>query len=261
MTTDNYIIATVFYTFFAILIMTISVIVFIYYSRKKLLNKELEKKQLELNYQKQLLQTALITQEDERNRIAQDLHDAISSKMNVITLNANLLSEQDLSKEEYDKMVSGILSISSTVLESSRRIAHDLLPPILDKFGLNAALEELFRSHNNSLLSVNYENIDRQFFFSEINKLDELHVFRIFQELINNSVRHGKATVITIKAVCENGKKKILYNDNGSGFEVNKINEKMGIGMKNIESRVAYIGGNFEIESNKRKGVNVILTL
>ena len=102
----------------------------------------MEKAHLEIAYQKELLQATILTQEEERKRIAQDLHDAISSKLNVVSLNANFLIEKDITLEDTHRIGEGIQKVTKSVLESSRRIAHDLLPPTLEKFGLKAALED-----------------------------------------------------------------------------------------------------------------------
>ncbi len=255
------IIELIVYTFLAFLLMSVSVIIFIYYSRKKILKKELEKKQLEVNYQKKLLQSTLLTQEEERSRIAQNLHDEISSKMNVIALNANLLSSTSLSQAETQNMVSGIISISGSVLESSRRIAHDLLPPVLEKFGLHAALTELCHSHNNPSLSVEYNNDRKEAFFERNDKDSHLHIFRIIQELVNNSIRHGKASHIKIHAFENEMGRHITYTDNGIGFNSDDLNTKIGLGMKNIESRATFIHANFTIQSIESKGVIATLVL
>ncbi|MAN59902.1 MAG: two-component sensor histidine kinase, partial [Flavobacteriaceae bacterium] len=75
------------------------IVVFFYFSRKKVLKTELEKANLEIIHQKEMIQANLITQEEERRRIAQDLHDAISSKLNIVSLNANFLADPDLHSE------------------------------------------------------------------------------------------------------------------------------------------------------------------
>jgi signal transduction histidine kinase len=80
--------------------MSIVLILFFYFSRKKIIQKELEKKDLEINHQKSLLRAVIITQEDERKRIAQDLHDDISSKLNIVSLNSHLLQTPNLSSDE-----------------------------------------------------------------------------------------------------------------------------------------------------------------
>ena len=176
---------TISYIF--LVLVTIGLILFFYYSRRKIIKKEIEKVNIKLDHQKKILQTTIKVQEKERNRIAQDLHDAISSKLNVVSLTTNVLIEEALNH---------ILDITTRTLESSRKIAHELMPPILDKFGLKIALEELFEEFtSNTSIQIDY-NIDQ---IGDLNKSNELHIFRITQELINNALNHGKADTLQME--------------------------------------------------------------
>lgn len=258
--TELEIIYTVIYAFIAFLMMTVSVLVFIYYSRKKIIQKEIEKKYLEIKYQKEMLNAAILTQEKERKRIARDLHDDISSKINIISLNSHFLIAPNLSEIEIKEITSNIIDVSAKVLESTRRISHDLLPPIFEEFGIHVAIEELCCNFSKvDDLVINYKNNFKQEIFDEIDKKNHLHLFRIIQELINNSIRHGKASKIDI--VLEKKKKKRVckYSDNGKGFDVNDKKVKKGLGMKNIESRVEFLNGEFKIESAIDQGIQVNL--
>ncbi|MDR6967386.1 signal transduction histidine kinase [Flavobacterium arsenatis] len=249
-------IEAVVYTFVAFVLMAVSLLLFFYYSRKKILKKELEKKDLELTHQLKLLEATLETQEKERQRIARDLHDDISSKLNIISLNAHLLASKNLPEKDFDEISSNIILITGQVLENSRRIAHDLLPPILDNFGLHAALEELCHSNcQGEIMNVTYNNPKEQIAFEKIDTKGHLHVFRIIQELINNSIKHGKASKIRIEVKNENNICHIHYSDNGIGFNIKQAEAKNGIGMKNIKSRTAFLNGKFEIKSIENKGI------
>ena len=258
--TELEIIYTVIYAFIAFLMMTISVLVFIYYSRKKIIQKEIEKKDLEIKYQKEMLNAAILTQEKERKRIARDLHDDISSKINIISLNSHFLKAKNLSENEINEITANIIDVSARVLESTRRISHDLLPPIFEEFGIHVAIKELCTNYSNSdHLIINYTNTHKQEIFDEIDKKKHLHLFRILQELINNSVRHGKASKIDILLEKKKKKRILKYKDNGNGFDSEKSNFKKGLGMKNIESRVEFLNGEFKIISAINQGVQVNL--
>lgn len=248
-------IEAVTYTFVAFVLMTLALLLFFYLSRKKILQKELEKKDLELEHQMKLLEATLLTQEEERHRIARDLHDDISSKLNIISLNAYLLASKNLNEKDFNEISSNIIFVTGQVLENSRRIAHDLMPPILDNFGLHAALEELCHSNcHGDVMKVTYNNPKEQIAFEKIDSKGHLHVFRIIQELINNSIKHGKASQIRIEVKNENTLCHIHYSDNGIGFNAEEIIDRSGIGMKNIKNRTAFLGGKFEIKSCLNKG-------
>ncbi|NHN28098.1 sensor histidine kinase [Flavobacterium jejuense] len=259
--TELEIIYTVIYAFVAFLMMTVSVLIFIYYSRKKIIQQEFEKKDLELKYQKEMLNAAILTQEKERKRIARDLHDDISSKINIISLNSHFLTVANLSEKEIKQITSNIIDVSAKVLESTRRISHDLLPPIFEEFGIHVAIEELCCNYSKAdNLVVTYNNIFKQEIFDEIDKRNHLHLFRILQELINNSIRHGLATEINIDFEKKKKKRVLKYKDNGSGFDTEKTNFKKGLGMKNIESRVEFLNGEFKITSVINQGVQIVLS-
>lgn len=240
---------------FAFFSVFLTLVLFFYFSRKKIVKIAVEKKNQELHYQKEILQSVIQTQEDERMRIAQDLHDDISSKLNVVSLNTHLLKTPNLSEAEYAEIIDNIVNLTKKALENSRRIAHDLLPPVFEKFGLHAAIEELvleFSSAKN--VQIEYVN-DLDFSSLETNK--QLHIFRILQELLNNSIRHGKSTNISITFVSKNKQNTCFYSDNGVGFNTNFGNQKRGIGMQNIESRINFLGGYINVQSEIDKGVQI----
>jgi signal transduction histidine kinase len=244
--------------FLAVVLMSIILISFFYFSRKKIIEKELEKRDLEIAYQKELLNSVIITQEDERKRIAQDLHDDISSKLNIVSLNSQLLKADNLSQIEINEISNNIIDITKKALDNSRRIAHDLLPPVLEKFGLDAGIKELcLEISTTKSLKIDYEN-NINFDFSDNDK--HLHVFRILQELINNSIRHGKAKNISILFYEENNLKFCKYIDDGLGFETENPKNKKGLGMKNIASRIAFLNGNLEIKSGVNEGCEFIFS-
>ena len=260
MINDKDLVAAIVYTFIAFVLLTVSLLVFIYYSRKKIIQKEIEKKDIELKYQKEMLNAAILTQEKERKRIARDLHDDISSKINIISLNSHFLNEKNLSEKEIKQITSNIIDVSAKVLESTRRIAHDLLPPTFEEFGIHIAIEELCVNYSKqNTLVIDYKNEYKQVIFDEIDKINHLHLFRILQELVNNSVKHGNATKINIEFIKKHNNRQLLYKDNGVGFDTSHKFIKKGLGMNNIESRVAFLNGKYKIESVINNGVQMVL--
>lgn len=240
---------------FAFFSVFLTLVLFFYFSRKKIVKIAVEKKNQEIHYQKEILQSVIQTQEEERMRIAQDLHDDISSKLNIVSLNTHLLKTPNLSEAEFAEITDNIVSLTKKALENSRRIAHDLLPPVFEKFGLHAAVEELVLDFSTAKnVQINYEN-ELDFSALDVNK--QLHIFRILQELLNNSMRHGKATTISITFVGKNKQNICVYTDDGVGFNTNLGNQKRGIGMQNIESRINFLGGTINVQSEINKGVQI----
>lgn len=241
-----------------LLLMSFAIVVFFYFSRKKIIKTQLEKAELEIAYQKELLQNTIVTQEEERKRIAQDLHDAISSKLNVVSLNANFLTDKEITPEEANKIGESIHKVASTVLENSRRIAHDLLPPTLEKFGLQAAVEELCEEvEETKKFTLEYHIQYQENFISSVN---ELHLFRILQELFSNTIKHSEATKINVILITEENLLSLRYTDNGIGFDISKARNAKGLGMSGIENRAILMNAKSDIESSVGNGIQVNIT-
>jgi signal transduction histidine kinase len=253
---EKEIVAVILYTSLFFILLAVGLIVFFYFSRKRIIEKELEKKDLEIQFKQDQIQAVILTQEEERKRIAQDLHDDISSKLNVVALNSHLLNSPNLTEKEVQEITQNIIDLTGKALDSSRKIAHALLPPVLEKFGLHAGVEELCLEYSNSkAVMVNY-SCRTEFNIAENDR--HLHVFRILQELMNNSLRHGKATKIAILFEEIDNKKQCTYSDNGIGFLMHNSENMKGLGMKNIESRIAFLKGTIDIKSAPNEGVIII---
>lgn len=253
---EKEIVAVILYTSLFLILLAVVLIVFFYFSRKRIIEKELEKKDLEIQLKQDQIQAVILTQEEERKRIAQDLHDDISSKLNVVALNSHLLNSPNLTEKEVQEITQNIIDLTGKALDSSRKIAHGLLPPVLEKFGLHAGVEELCLEFSNSkAVMVNF-SCRTEFNIAENDR--HLHVFRILQELMNNSLRHGKATKIAILFEEIEGKKQCTYSDNGIGFITANSENMKGLGMKNIESRISFLNGSIVIHSAPNQGVAVI---
>lgn len=255
---EKEIVAIILYTSCFFMVVAFFLVAFFYLSRKKIIQKELEKRDLEIHLHKEQLHAVIITQEEERKRIAQDLHDDISSKLNIVSLNAYLLSSPNLTGVETKEITENIINLTAKALENSRKIAHNLLPPVFEKFGLNAGIEELCEEFESSKsVNVNYKNeID----FEDKDTDRHLHVFRILQELMNNSLRHGKATEIYIHFKNVNDINTCNYEDNGVGFDSKNAKNQKGLGMKNIDSRISFLNGTLKIDSEIDRGIAVVFT-
>jgi signal transduction histidine kinase len=247
----NLISTTISFIVIAILFFVLVFILFVYFTRKKILQNEIDSKNIEIEHQRDLLYSHIQTQEEERARIAQDLHDDISSKLNVVNLNSHLLSTPNLKENEIKEIIENIKNLTLNALESSRRIAHHLSPPVLEKFGLQAGLEELIAEYNSTKkIEVTFEQHAK---FDAFSIEKQTHIFRIYQELLNNSVKHGKAKSAIIKLVDNSKAIVCTYQDDGVGFEVVNLTFK-GLGMSNIKIRIEYLNSKLEIQTAKGEG-------
>lgn len=243
-----------FFILIAILL-ALSVVFIFTFSKKKLLNEVIKRREMELEHKTQMLHAVLMAQEEERKTIARDLHDDIGSSLNIISLNANKLSENPDAASQ--QAIEAIVSLTSKTIHSTRQISHRLLPPVLEKFGLEAALTELFED----VARTGEIKTKLQIQIAENNLNDEqkLNIFRITQELINNSIKHGGATEITLD-VAESGKGLYFsYQDNGKGFDLEKASN--GLGMKNMENRAEMLNGNIKFKTEVGQGMGALLLI
>lgn len=220
------------------------------------MGKKLEFDDLDIFLKNKQLSAVIRTLESDRKRIAQDLHDDICSKLNVISLNCHLLKIPNLPQKDIEEITKNIIEYTTKALNSSKKMTHSLLPPVLDKFGLHAGIEELCAQLiDDGAVDIQYEN-NLKFDFKEND--NHIHVFRILQELFTNSIEHGKATSISVFFEEIDGKRTCKYSDNGIGFDLNQLENHKGLGMKNVVSRVAILEGSLSIESQMNNGISVI---
>jgi len=236
------------------LVISVLLVIFFFLSKRKIIQKNLEKKELELMHQKKLLEANLLVQEKERKRIGGEIHDDINSQLSILGLITQSLEKNVKNFKEIQEVKSNLLKIITQTNENSRRISHNLYPIVLEKFGLLAALEDLIHNYkfSNTIdidleMHLNLENLDIK---------NQLHIYRIFQELISNSMRHGRATKIKISGnnlkECSN----FTYIDNGIGFNLDQYElKKTGLGINNIENRIFFLKGNSELFSEINKGM------
>ena len=185
--------------------------------------------------------------------MATDLHDGVGSLLSAARLYVQQLSTQR-STEDFEEILGEAKSIVDTAIQQTREISHNLLPTVLDRFGLLQALEDHCKKiEQSSGLEVNL-SYDQEYQFT---KEQDLALYRIVQELINNTPKHAEAKQITIQFESIDQDIKLIYSDDGKG--IGKEAKGNGVGMKSIESRVNLIGGRMEMESEKGNGFRFLL--
>ena len=242
------------------LALALAFILFANSSQKKILTEKMRNQKLAYQHQEELLHSTILTQEKERKRIAAELHDEIGSKLNIIFLNMHRLKVFGKEHEEIGAITNEVNSLINTTIQTTRRISHDLLPPTLEEFGLVEALKELRHNFNQAgSFAVEFNLVKNDKAIN--NKSIELNLYRIIQELINNSIKHGKATELMIKLWLTESLIKMEYQDNGKGFDQQQPENKKGLGMKNIESRLHMMHATYQVNSSSGKGVQMTLEI
>lgn len=212
----------------------------------------------ELEKEKQLLATEAVLQgqEEERNRLAKDLHDGLGGMLSGIKYSfGNMKENLVMTPENQLAFERGIDMLDSSISEL-RRVAHSMMPEALLNFGLDAALKDFCLSINNSgVLNVVYQSHD----LGElaISQTASVTIYRIVQELINNSIKHASASQVLVQLNKDGEKLLLTVEDDGKGFDVEATQSGKGIGWNNIRQRVHYLKGQLDLQSEKGKGMAV----
>lgn len=233
------------------LVLAMAFILFFTFSQGKFREEKLKAQEAKLAHQEQLLHSNILTQEEERERIAKDLHDEVGSKLNVVHLYLHQLTRK---APEASESIREMVSVINDTIDTTRRISHDLLPPTLESFGLPTAVEELCeRIEQTSKLEIFVENQGGR--PEQVEKLVELNLFRILYELLNNTLKYAEASQVHISITQTESRTSLSYRDNGKGFDANDFENQKGLGMKNIESRLQMIRGIYELKTAPGEGV------
>jgi len=234
-------------TFLIVVVGLVAFIVFFmqtYY--KKVMQNQQKLALTKLEYQKTLLRDSVLIQEQERQRVAMELHDGVISKLNTILLAVNF---------DYDEL--NVPDALQECIHLTRQLSHDLSPPLLEQ---NTTYELLFSVI--MPLQVNYEVA----FYPLLHHLmsipdtnSKLQVIRIAQEVINNIMKHASAQTIEVKFRHTQHSLAMSITDDGVGFDVHK--QAQGLGLKNIELRVQLLKGKYKFQSIPGKGTTFIMRI
>ena len=242
-----------------IFMMGISLLVIWFFSKgqKKIMKARMEQKEQELNFQKELLATTIHTQETERDRIASELHDDITSQLNIIHLNLHMLKKNMGEAGNDNPLIDQIQSSLSASIDRTRKLSHELMPPLLKKFGIAYVLGEL-ETHINQVDGIQIQ-ITSSHLIPYTGEEDQLHLYRIIQELIQNTLKYAGASLIKIMFRLEGAHFFMTYTDNGKGMDPEST--KVGSGMRNIQTRCQILKGSYQIEPpGEKSGFHIKFT-
>jgi signal transduction histidine kinase/ligand-binding sensor domain-containing protein len=205
--------------------------------------------------QQELSQRLLESQENERKRIGASLHDSLGQDLLVIKNLAVLGIEAGRKKRSADEQLNEISSLASQVLAEVREISYDLRPYHLDQLGLTGALRSIISRVSSSSRIVFSEDLD------EVNNLfpkeQEINIFRIVQEAVNNIVKHSRATAAAVEIKRNGDSVTFTVSDNGIGFE----GSRQGFGLTGMAERVRILDGSMAMRSAAGEGTTVIVTI
>lgn len=215
----------------------------------------------ELEKDKQLLaiDAMLKGQEEERSRIAKDLHDGLGGLLSGTKLSFTNMRENLILTPENALQFQKSLNMLDSTITDLRKVAHNLMPEALVKFGLDEALRDFCNSiQSATTIKVDYQKLGVE---RKINPTTETFIYRIIQELINNAVKHAQAKEILVQLAFTDTKIVITVEDNGKGYDANNVKNQKGDGLNNIEYRVQYLNGTIDTVTSPNNGTAVNIEL
>jgi signal transduction histidine kinase len=225
--------------------------------RKRIAEQEV----LQLQQEKQLVATNSILkgQEEERTRVARDLHDGLGGLLSGIKLTLNSVKGNVILPEESAMTFTRALTQLDGAISEMRRVAHSMMPETLVRFGLIEALTDFCEGISASgQLKVTMQD------FGFENRLDssiEIVLYRVVQELLNNVLKYAEATEAQVQLTRIGSNVSLTVEDNGKGFDVSSLETSKGAGFRNVQARVDYLNGKLDIQSKPEEGTSVLVEI
>ena len=211
----------------------------------------------ELEKDKQLVavDSMLKGQEEERSRLAKDLHDGLGGLLSGVKFSLSNMKDNLIITPDNMTVFERSLDMIDTSIKELRRVAHNMMPEMLMKFGLDEALKEYCNTINTAkLLTIKYQSLGMA---ARLDKSIEIIIYRIIQELLNNTMKHAVASEAFVQIIREGNRLNVVVEDNGKGFDANLMENNKGAGLANVRSRVDYLKGQLDIHAEPGKGTLV----
>jgi two-component system, NarL family, sensor kinase len=212
----------------------------------------------ELETEKQLAATEAVLrgEEQERTRLSKDLHDGLGGMLSGIKYTLNNMKGNLIMTPENAQAFERSIDMLNSSISEMRRVAHNMMPETLVKFGLDTALRDFCNDINQSgALNVAYQSLG----MTDVNfdQTKGVTVYRIVQELLNNTMKHASAKNALIQLSYDHGQLSITVEDDGKGFESGILKRSKGIGWSNIQNRIEFLKGRWDVNSQPGKGTSV----
>jgi PAS domain S-box-containing protein len=228
---------------------------------------DLKKAQVDLEESREqlrrLARRMLAAQEQDRRRIARDLHDEMGQSLMALKMELNAVKRSFQRGEEPWKEFDQAINFIDVIVEQTRKICQALQPSALENLGLNGALRQLqkeFQRHHGLEVAEDLEELS-----DLLSPETQITVYRLFQECLTNAIRHGHATHVKVQAYKLGGKVCFVCEDNGIGFDPEELKgqEKrdQGLGLVAMAERIRLLQGTFEISSIEGTGTRIHVTL
>lgn len=221
---------------------------------KRVLNYMFKLEETRAANDKRLLNTVIQTEEMERRRLSKELHDGLGPLLSSVKMSVSAFKMKD-DDEQTSRILNNLIVTVNESINTLKEISNNLSPYTLDNFGLKAAIKAFIgQVEKSGDIQFDFRtNIGHKRYQDTV----EIIYYRTICELINNTFKHAGANKVLISLDEEDGMLKLLFQDDGKGFDYQKLSleEHPGMGLKNISSRVNSLNGKFDIESWPGEGI------
>jgi signal transduction histidine kinase len=216
-----------------------------------------ERKEIE----RKVLTAVIKTEEKERERFSKDMHDGLGPLLSTVKLYVSELNSEETTKEERATFTKQINEMLDQAVASTREISNNLMPRVIHEYGLVKAIDSFSQKVNQTKkldIRFNHTGVD-QTMDADL----QLILFRVISELINNTIKHAKASNIKIQLTRKHDHVSLSFEDDGVGFNMDKVmsNPNMGIGLKSIISRVKSVNGRCIFKSFEGHGFKIYIDI
>lgn len=210
-------------------------------------------------YEKKVIASMISAEEKERGRIAKELHDGLGPLLSSAKMSLSFINKKETAQNIKDEMMIGVSDVIDESIKSVRDISNNLSPNVLNNFGLARAVSNFINKMAlPPNINISFEtNIKKERYKSDV----EIILYRICCELINNSLKHSRCSLMKLTITCDTKYIFLTFSDNGKGFNYKEVMEgdKKGLGLSNIVSRVEFLSGTLKVESELGKGTVTII--
>jgi len=259
LSTANKVRTTILYSLLVIILLAAIVVYFIIRQihQKKTIA---EQRAMDLIRTQQLLatQSVLNGEEAERKRMARELHDGLGGLLSGAKMKLKNLEGSFLLGEERAAEFRNTIEILDESVRELRRVAHNMMPEALGRFGLVEALEEFCSSASSKEMLVKFQLFGEQ---CRPGQTVEIAVYRILQELVNNAMKHSCAELVEVQLICDSERIALSVKDDGKGFDAGSGTASDGMGLRNIRSRVEALNGILDFHSEPGLGTEVMIEI
>ena len=246
-----------------LLIVAVGIVLLVFIYQKKQIHYVREKEQLKIDFERQILESKLEIQEQTFRNISQEIHDNIGQALSLVKLTVNTM--QSAEPLVLQQKIQSCRELITKAIQDLRNLSKSLNTDYVSEMGLLRSVEyELEMLKHASSIKVELKIEGEPY---RLDHKKELIIFRIFQELLQNIIKHANATAILVEFIFDSRFFYLQVTDNGIGFQLQQVNsiggrsQASGLGLRNMDHRARLITGEFILDSNPGKGTTVKLKL